>query len=73
MGKKRYPKPKEIKIIAGESNIKLLKEILIKRFEELNNEIPFGGKIRNFNIQQNPHLFTEALKELIKNGKDKPQ
>ena len=72
MGKKRGLKEilsnsNEIKVLAGEFSLKLLEEIMIKRFQELNNEIQFGGKIRNFNIQ-NPHLFTQALKEIIKNG-----
>ena len=73
MGKKKGLKEilsnsNEINVLARESSLKLLEEIMIKRFQELNNEIQFGGKIRNFNIQQNPHLFTQALKDIIKNG-----
>ena len=70
MGKKKGLKEilsnsNETNVLARESSLKLLEEIMIKRFQESRGSN--SNKILEFNIQQNPHLFTQALKEIIKN------
>ena len=72
MGKKKGLKEilsnsNETNVLAREFSLKLLEEIMIKRFQESRGSNSYN-KILEFNIQQNPHLFTQALKDIIKNG-----